>query len=132
MALLKVITLKHTKHNIIPSSFILAFSVLPSICSPIECRDSLKMRKIRVRWATRTTANEDPASFLTNMTIKNGKIAIRSIMLRTDLKKIHLSGEETNRRKYSSENHVMLKISITLIPMITWSRRTSSVVVFPW
>ena len=60
IALEKMRMEKPIMKTIMPSSFADAFNVLPIVCKPIECRESLNTRKTRTNRATRMTAMEDP------------------------------------------------------------------------
>ena len=96
------------------SSRQLAFKVWPKICSPYEWRDNLRILMTRINRTTRNitidlTRSGSPTA------MKNGRIAKRSIQLRTSFMNFVLLGHVIRRSKYSIVNHVAQTASMILM-----------------
>lgn len=133
-----------------PSSRIEAFKVLPNICKPLECRDSLKILNTRTRRMTRSIArlmawlvdlscgetgalgrfNVSSSSATTvARVIKYGIMAIMSIMFITSLKKLNLLGQAKNRTINSNVNQIIHSVSIKKKGSVMSGTSSSSILV---
>lgn len=97
-----------------PSSLYEFFNVKPSDCRPVECRASLRIRRMRMMRKTCTTRRTSwnwSVAFLfvsnKNRDTKYGSMANKSIIFKPPLKNFHLSGDALNLNMYSRVNHVM-------------------------
>lgn len=134
-----------------PSSRIDAFSVLPNICSPLECRDNLNIRKTRTNLITlriandmawfvllscgligalgRLTISSSSSAMTVANVIKYGMIAIISIMFITSRKKFNLFGHAKNLIDNSHVNQTIQTVSIKKNGSVMSGTSSSSIIV---
>ena len=134
-----------------PNSRIEAFSVRPNICSPLECRDNLNIRKTRTNLITLNMAKDmawlvllscglsgalgtltissSSSAITVAKVIKYGMIAIISIIFITSRKKFNLFGQARNLIDNSHVNQMMHTVSIKKNGSVMSGTSSSSIIV---
>ncbi len=134
-----------------PSSRIDAFKVLPKICSPLECRDNLNIRKTRTNLITlsmasdiawfvllscgligalgKLTISSSSSAMTVAKVIKYGMMAMMSMIFMTSRKKFSLFGQAKNLIDSSQVNQIMHTVSIKKNGSVMSGTSSSSIIV---